>query len=56
MPLYELLGRKGPDHKPEFQVTVTLQGFDPAIGTGGSKQLAESKAAQKLLEIMDKKQ
>ncbi|MBL1429990.1 MAG: ribonuclease III [Robiginitomaculum sp.] len=56
LPLYELLGRKGPDHKPEFQVTVTLQGFDPAIGTGGSKQLAESKAAQKLLEIMDKKQ
>ncbi|MBL4618000.1 MAG: ribonuclease III [Robiginitomaculum sp.] len=56
LPVYKLLGRKGPDHKPEFQVIVTLQDFDPAIGNAGSKQLAESKAAEKLLIIMDKKQ
>lgn len=56
LPVYKLLDRKGPDHKPEFQVIVTLQAFEPAIGKAGSKQLAERKAAEKLLIIMDREQ
>jgi ribonuclease III len=50
LPDYDLVGRLGPDHAPHFQVRVSVQGFEPAIATGPSKQDAEKKAATTLLD------
>ena len=48
LPVYELVGRLGPDHAPEFRVAVTLEGRR-AEGTGPSKREAEQVAASALL-------
>ena len=48
-PVYTLIGRKGPDHLPRFVVEVTVEGFEPERGEGGSKREAEQDAATKLL-------
>jgi ribonuclease III len=50
LPEYALVKRLGPDHAPHFEVQVSVQGFDVAIAIGTSKQEAEKKAAQTLLE------
>lgn len=47
---YELLWKKGPDHKPEFRVAATLNGTKIAEGSGSSKRQAESNAAKVALE------
>ncbi len=46
---YETLGKKGPDHLPEFRVAVLLNGGRIAEGKGPSKKLAEAKAAENAL-------
>ncbi|MAL08817.1 MAG: ribonuclease III [Maricaulis sp.] len=46
IPRYDLTERSGPDHRPVFTITVTLDGFEPAIGEGSSKQAAERAAAE----------
>ena len=48
LPVYEVTGRSGPPHAPEFTVTVTV-GTSDGIGTGGSKRAAEQHAAEALL-------
>jgi ribonuclease-3 len=48
LPVYEVTGRSGPPHAPEFIVTVTVGAFD-ASGTGGNKRAAEQLAAEALL-------
>lgn len=48
LPVYEVTGRTGPPHAPEFVVTVTVGTLD-ADGTGGSKRAAEQLAAEALL-------
>ena len=50
LPLYELSNRTGPDHAPQFEITVTVEGFTPESGTGPSRRAAEKEAATKLLE------
>ena len=48
-PVYTLKEQEGPDHAPHFVVEAKVQGFDPALGEGGSKRQAEQDAAAKLL-------
>lgn len=47
---YELLGRKGPDHLPEFRVAMLLNGSRLAEAKGKSKKAAETAAAQEALD------
>lgn len=48
--VYRLVGRAGPDHAPRFSVEVSVTGFGPEIGEGGSKREAEQSAARKMLD------
>lgn len=48
-PLYVEVERKGPDHAPEFTISVQLNGYEPLTATGPSKKLAEHKAAERFL-------
>ncbi len=48
-PAYREVERKGPDHDPEFRVTVELPDFAPAEGLGRSKRAAEQAAATAML-------
>lgn len=49
-PVYETVARKGPDHRPIFEIEVSVAGLGPARGEGGSKQDAQREAARTLLE------
>ena len=55
LPVYTLLERSGPPHKPVFQVSVSLNGRELARGTGSSKQLAEQTAAEEALRVLQRK-
>ena len=48
-PAYREVERKGPDHDPEFRVTVELPDLAPAEGRGRSKRAAEQAAAAAML-------
>lgn len=48
-PLYVEVERTGPDHAPEFTISVQLSGYEPLTATGPSKKLAEHKAAERFL-------
>jgi ribonuclease-3 len=48
-PVYNLIGREGPDHAPRFVVEASAGGLPPERGEGGSKREAEQDAAAKLL-------
>jgi ribonuclease III len=48
-PLYVEVERTGPDHAPEFTISVRLNGYEPLTATGPSKKLAEHKAAEGFL-------
>jgi ribonuclease-3 len=48
-PAYREVERKGPDHNPEFRVTVELPNRPPAEGLGRSKRAAEQAAAAAML-------
>ena len=48
-PAYREVERKGPDHDPEFRVTVELPHLAPAEGMGRSKRAAEQAAAAAML-------
>ena len=52
-PVYEPVGREGPDHAPRFTVKVTVEGLGEAVGQGGSKRLAEEEAAARLLARLE---
>lgn len=49
LPLYEVVERLGPDHAPFFTVKVSVEGLGSASAKGSSKQIAEVRAAEKLL-------
>jgi ribonuclease III len=49
-PAYREIERKGPDHDPEFRVTVALPDRPPAEGVGRSKRAAEQAAAAAMLD------
>jgi ribonuclease-3 len=48
-PLYTEVERTGPDHAPEFTISVKLGNYDPLTTTGPSKKLAEHRAAERFL-------
>ena len=48
-PAYREVERRGPDHNPEFRVTVELPRLAPAEGLGRSKRAAEQAAAGAML-------
>ena len=48
-PTYTQTERSGPDHAPQFTITVTLGDFTPLSATGPSKKIAEHKAAELFL-------
>lgn len=50
LPIYTILERSGPDHKPLFVIEVEVEGVGKAKGTGKSKKDAERYAAIHLLE------
>jgi ribonuclease III len=54
LPSYDLIETKGPLHNPIFVVEVKGEGFLPAQGEGNSKKVAEHKAAQQVLNILEK--
>ncbi|MFC4723909.1 ribonuclease III [Glycocaulis abyssi] len=49
-PAYKLVSRKGPDHRPHFTVEVTIDGLEPAMGEGATKQAAQRAAADAMLK------
>ena len=49
-PIYREIERTGPDHDPQFRVSVELPGLHPAEGVGGSKRAAEKVAASVMIE------
>ncbi len=49
MPSYVEVQRTGPDHRPEFEIEVSVGGVEPARARGGSKREAEHDAAATLL-------
>jgi ribonuclease-3 len=50
LPSYTVISREGPDHAPVFRIEVTVEGFEPAVGQGRSRQAAEKEAAQAMLK------
>lgn len=53
VPVYRDVGRKGPDHAPEFEVAVKVERHAEARGTGRTKRLAERAAAENWLRRED---
>ena len=49
VPVYKLETTKGPSHKPEFEVSISISGLESIKATGFSKKVAEQLAAQKLI-------
>ena len=50
LPVYDIIERSGPDHRPLFVIEVRVNGIGAARGTGKSKRDAERYAAVHLLE------
>jgi ribonuclease III len=48
-PAYVETERSGPDHAPQFTISVRIAGFEPLSASGSSKKLAEHKAAEAFL-------
>lgn len=48
-PTYELADRSGPDHAPEFKISVKITGFPAEVAEGPSKKIAEHRAAEQFL-------
>ena len=46
LPIYTLVEKKGPDHKPTFKVKVEIKNYISAVGSGYTLQLAEQNAAE----------
>ena len=55
-PTYETKGNSGPDHAPQFEVAVMVEGQELARGCGSSKKRAAQSAAQKALENLKNEQ
>jgi ribonuclease-3 len=48
-PTYAIESRDGPDHQPVFTVSLKVEGFEPAMGSGSSRRAAEEAAAAAFL-------
>ncbi len=53
VPVYEIVKREGPDHAPQFQISVTVLGYPSQTGTGSSRRVGEKEAAKKLLSYLE---
>ena len=53
LPEYVVTKQDGPSHAPDFEISVTVQGFPTEIGVGNSKREAEQKAATKLYAALN---
>jgi ribonuclease-3 len=53
LPAYKILSRDGPSHDPFFTMSVFIEGYQPTIGTGKSKRVAEQDAAKKMLDKLN---
>lgn len=53
LPTYRVIDRTGPDHAPEFKVSVELDSGQTAEAIGTSKQDAQRAAAEVLLEQLE---
>lgn len=51
-PLYQTVGRRGPDHAPVFTVSVTLEDGAAAEAEARSKRAAEQDAAARLMAMI----
>jgi ribonuclease-3 len=49
-PVYEVLAVTGPEHEPQFEVAVKLEGETVAVARAGNRRLAEKEAARLALE------
>lgn len=56
IPEYYTVEETGPDHEKHFLISVTINSFGSAKGSGQSKKKAEQKAAKKLLEMIHQSQ
>ncbi len=52
-PVYEAIGREGPDHAPRFTVKASVEGLGEAVAVAGSKRAAEEEAAARLLARLE---
>lgn len=52
LPKYSEISREGPPHDPVFTIEVSIENEQPVQGVGGSKRLAEQKAAKALLNSL----
>ena len=50
LPIYKLVSRSGPKHKPKFTTSVKLKNSEFFNGQGNSKKNAEQNAAKNLLD------
>ncbi len=50
LPIYKLVSRSGPKHKPKFTISVRLKDSKFYDGKGDSKKKAEQNAAKNLLD------
>ena len=50
LPEYEITAQDGPDHAPEFEITLSVEGYPPMSARGRSRQQAEKEVALKFLE------
>lgn len=49
LPVYREVERTGPDHAPDFTISVEVRGLEAMMATGPTKKLAEQKAAEAFL-------
>lgn len=49
LPAYAIVSREGPDHAPIFTVQVSVDGLEPELARGRSRQEAEKAAATAML-------
>jgi ribonuclease-3 len=52
LPHYKVMSQDGPDHAPQFIVTVSVESHGAAQGAGRSKRIAEQAAATALLKAL----
>jgi ribonuclease-3 len=55
LPVYAVVDRQGPDHQPNFTVSVQVDGVGRAEGQGASRRAAEQAAAQALFSAASEK-
>lgn len=53
LPVYALVKREGPDHAPQFTMSVSVKGHGSKNGTGGSRRAAEQAAAEAMLAALE---